>query len=427
MPARPTPVAILGLNYPPEPTGNAPYTGSLAAGLAARGHAVAVHTAHPHYPEWRIRPGYGQRTRTETVDGVTVVRRRHYVPNPPRGVRRLVSELSFGARVLLGRLRLPGDAVVVAVSPALFASWLALARVGRRPLIVWVQDLYTLGLAETGEGSGLVARITRRVEAATLRRADRVVVIHERFARFVIDELAVPADRVEIIRNWTHLAPGEHLDPQEARRMLGWPAEGILAVHTGNMGAKQGLENVVDAARRADAALAAVTFLLVGHGGERDELERQAAGIERLRFVDPLPDDRFRAALAAADVLLVNEKAGVSSMAVPSKLTSYFDAGRAVIAATDPDGITAGEIAASGAGIVVPAGDPAALLDAVLTLGADGERSAQLGRSGRRYRETVLSQDSALDSWERLVDAVSGTGRTDARERADPPIPDTFP
>ena len=401
-------VDILGLNYLPESTGNAPYTGALAAGLAARGHAVAAHTAQPHYPEWKIRPGYGQRTRRERIDGVEVVRRRHYVPRPPRGVRRLLSELSFGRRLLLGRLRLRRDAVVIAVSPALFSSWLGIARRGHRPLVVWVQDIYTLGLAETGQGGGLAARITRAVESRTLRAADRVVVIHQRFADYVTAELGVQAERVTVIRNWTHLPPSDPLDAVSARAALGWPAGITLAVHTGNMGVKQGLENIVDAARLADERGEPVLFLLVGGGGERAGLEARGSGVQRLRFIDPLGDDDYRRALAAADVLLVNEKPGVAAMAMPSKLTSYFDASRPVVAATDPDGIAASEVQAASAGIVVSAGSPAALLDAVLALRADPERAARLGAAGRRYRETVLDQSVAIERWAAVIAEVAG-------------------
>ena len=53
-------VSILSLHYPPEESGNATYTGALAAGLSARAHRVTAHVGHPHYPEWKIRRGYGQ-------------------------------------------------------------------------------------------------------------------------------------------------------------------------------------------------------------------------------------------------------------------------------------------------------------------------------------------------------------------------------
>lgn len=401
-------ISIFGLNYPPEQTGIAPYTGALAAGLKERGHEVGADVGHPHYPEWVIREGYGQWARTEYLDGVRVRRRLHYVPRSPRGFRRLLSELSFGARIVSARSR--RARVAIAVSPSLFSTAMVASRLRltpRRPrLIIWVQDIYTLGLMETGEGGGFVGRITRHVEAGTLRSADRVVVIHQRFADFVTEVLGVDRSRVAIIRNWTHLPPSDPVNKDSAKAALGWPIGVILVVHTGNMGVKQGLENVIEAARLADERCAQVHFVLVGDGGQRRSLEQAARGLSRLTFVDPLGDDEYRLALGAADVLLVNEAPGVSAMAVPSKLTSYFDAGRPVIAATDPDGITASEVGAAGAGIVVPAGNPCALLEAVLDMAGNPEAMGRFSASGRRYREDVLDEQAAIDQWARVIESV---------------------
>ena len=398
-------VCILGLNFPPEPTGIAPYTGALAAGLAASGHKVTALVTHPHYPEWKIYKGYGGWRRLEQTDGVRVVRLRHYVPRPPRGLRRLVSEISLGLRFLFSRWGSPQ--VVIAISPPLFASAIAVTRLRltpRRPrLIVWVQDLYSLGMTETGEGGAVVRIITRWVEMVTLQAADRVVVIHPRFAEFVTGELGVALERVAVVRNWTHLRPSGEIDKAAAREMLDWPRQPVLAVHTGNMGVKQGLENVVDAARLADQEGAPVHFILVGEGGERRALEEYGRGISRLSFVDPLGDDDYRMALGAADVLLVNEKPGVSTMAMPSKLTAYFDAGRPVVAATDRGGITASEVAAAGAGVVIPAGDPHALLGAVLAMRDKPEDSERYATNGRQHRQALLDEGVAIGKWTRLL------------------------
>src|SRR5687767_8699404 len=105
-------VSILSLHYPPDATGIAPYAGALAAGLYARDHRVTAHVAHPFYPEWKIRQGYGQWRSTETNDGVIVRRVRHYVPRPPRGMRRLLSEISFGLRLVFSRYE--SQSIVVA-------------------------------------------------------------------------------------------------------------------------------------------------------------------------------------------------------------------------------------------------------------------------------------------------------------------------
>lgn len=401
----PTPRAlILGLNYSPEPTGNAPYTTSLARGLAAAGHPVSVMTAHPHYPQWKVYDGYGGWRTQEVHEDVTVTRLAHYVPSRPGNLKRALSELTFGLRVLGARWHRPD--IVLLVSPALLSSAVAMLRLGRakRPAsLVWVQDLYSLGVKETGTGGGRVAAVMKAIESWTLRRATGVIVIHDRFKQYVVNELGVPEASVTVIRNWTHLAEAPPVDRAATRAKFGWRDDEIIVLHAGNQGVKQGLENVIDAARLADERGAKIRFVLLGDGNQRSMLGERAAGIERLQFIPPLPDLEYQHAMTASDILLVNEKPGIAEMAVPSKLTSYFSTGLPVLAATDEGSVTAGEIAASGGGVRVDAGVPDALVEAVLALAADPEHARQLGANGLSYRRNVLSREAAIAAYDKVI------------------------
>lgn len=408
-------VLILGINYSPEHTGIAPYTAAMCRGLARSGVSPRVITTHPHYPDWKVKPGYGQWSRSEQVDEVAVRRLRHYVPNPPKGMRRLASEVTFGARATAARWGAP-DAIVL-VSPAMISSAMAAlkAKLSRpdTPLIVWVQDLYAQGMAETGQG-GRAARILAAIEGRLLRSADRVVVIHDRFADAIAKDFGVDRERITVVRNWTHLPPLPAVDVAAARQRFGWLPDETVVLHTGNMGVKQGLVNVINTARLADHRQAPVRFVLVGDGGERERLQSLARGAEAIQFIPPLDNDDYAAALTSADILLVNELAGVAEMAVPSKLTSYFSAGRPVIAATDLNGITASEIRAAEAGRVVPADDPKALLNAALELRNTPDIAAALGANGQRYRQTVLNEETAIEKFAGMLQEVTRIGDRDS-------------
>ncbi|WP_232832797.1 glycosyltransferase family 4 protein [Curtobacterium sp. YC1] len=411
---------IFAQNYAPEPSGNAPYVTSLAEGLQASGEFdLTVVTAHPYYPDWQIRAGYGQWKRDETLQGVRLRRRLHYVPRRPTALRRLVSELSFGVRSAFSSLGRPD--VVVLVSPSMFASAVTMLRLKLlnpgTPVLVWVQDLYSLGVRETG-GRAEVAKVVTAVESWLFRTAGTVTVIHERFRHTVTSLLGVEADRVRIIRNWTHISPVEGSRRAAARSKLSWGGDEIIALHTGNMGVKQGLENVVRAAELAERRGDRVRFVFIGGGNQRDRLVDMAAGLTQIEFIGSLPDDEYALALTAADVLLVNELPGVSGMAVPSKLTSYFAAGRPVVAATDAGGVTDEEVTASRAGVRVGAGDARALLDAVIEVGADAERSSQMGLEGVRYYERLLSPEAAIDAFKQALRDVRRSGRSKRRRRA---------
>lgn len=404
-------ITILGLNYSPEPTGNAPYTSSLAEGLAAAGHSVRVVTGYPHYPEWKVKEGYSGWASSEVINGVAVDRLRHYVPPTTSTLGRMHMELSFGVRLLFARWHKPD--VVLLVSPALFSSALALLRVRcrrDRPAVgIWVQDLYSRGIVETGTGGGRAAHVAASIESLILRSADGVVAIHDRFKRHIVDALGVSEGDVRVIRNWTHLPASPTTGRKELRARLGWAADDVVVLHAGNMGKKQGLGNVVNAARLAQKRQSRVRFVLMGDGNQRTALEAMAHGLTNLQFIRPLPDQDFMQALAAADVLLVNELPGVKDMAVPSKLTSYFNAGRPVIAATDAESVTALEISASRGGVRVDAADPEALLDAAEALSADSDAAKKLGSEGLRFRHETLSERVAIGHYDDFVSSLASS------------------
>lgn len=395
-------LTIIGLNYAPEPTGIAVYAAGLAEGLADRGHTISAIVGYPHYPQWKVYPGYEGGSRTDREQGVNVHRVHQFVPAAPRLANRMVMELDFGLKSMFARWRRP-DAVLF-VSPALLSVAVGMlrAKVARTPASIWVQDLYSLGVSESGTGGQLAGKIIRFVERAVLRSAGSVVVIHERFKRYLVEELGVDAGRVAIVRNWTHVDTTPNASRSCVRAAYGWTDDDVVVLHAGNMGAKQALENVVEASRVASSIGSRVRFVLLGDGNRRQLLEAMGAN-DRLEILDPVAKDDFMATLLAADILLVNERTGLSEMSVPSKLTSYFSSGLPVIAATDASSVTAQEIEISGGGVRVNPDSPQALVAAAEQLAADPEISRGLGSAGRRFSARLLSVGPAIDSFEDIL------------------------
>jgi colanic acid biosynthesis glycosyl transferase WcaI len=405
-------VNLVCLNYPPEPTGVAVYTGALAQDLEKRGAEVRVITGVPHYPQWRVYDGYGKSC-TEVRDGLTISRRRHPVPASPRVVNRLGMELAFGINAVIARWEKPD--VVMLVSPALFSSILVALKAAllrRCPVVLWVQDIYSLAISETGRAGSFIGGLVGWAERTLLNRAQAVVVIHERFKSYLVTQLGMDPDKVSIIRNWSHIDETSALTTdsrKEFRRQFGWEDDVTVVLHAGNMGAKQSLSNVVEASRIADHREAPVLFVLMGAGSQRAQLK--AMGSNRcLQIIDPLSLELFPAALRAADALLINEREGLTEMALPSKFTSYFTTGLPIIAATDQGSVTAEELETAGAGIRVDADRPDLLVQAAMDLRNNPHNAHALGRKGLEFRKAHLSADSSLDSFHRLLTGLAAKG-----------------
>ena len=408
-------VLVIGINYAPEQTGSAPYTAGLAEMIADFAD-VEVMAGAPHYPSWRVEPEYQWRLRRrEQRNGVDVRHFRHFVPRRQSALGRAMWDGSFVANVAISRPRRAPD-VVIASTPSLGGAVLG-ARFAQRyrvPFGVVIQDLVGQGARQSGiSGGAAVADAVGRVEGWTLRRADAVAVVsdayREQLAIYRIDEA-----RVRVLPNWTHI-PDPREKPTSVRAELGWRDDEFVALHAGNMGLKQDLGNVIEAARTLEGRDGIrVRFVLCGDGNQRQVLRGRAAGLSNVSFLDPVSSERYPDLLRAADVLVVNERASLRDMALPSKLTSYFAARRPVIAAVSSDGACAQEIArTSGAAHIVAPGQPTELARAIQELSSDGERSASMAAAGGRFADAHLSRATAARRVRELVSDLLACGRKD--------------
>lgn len=403
--AKPAPrVLVVGINYAPEQTGIAPYTTQACEYLKRHGAEVLVLAGVPHYPHWSVPTDYRHRLRVDEVrHGVPVRRLRHFVPHRQSAFRRGAYEASFGLRVLGQRLPWKPE-VVLAVVPSLLGATAASAIAGRYKarLVVWVQDLMGRAAARSGiPGGSRVAAATESLEAQLLCRADEVIVLNEAFRAYV-ESLGVPGHQVHVVRNWTHIRPAVGIR-NEVRRRLGWGDDEVVALHAGNMGLKQGLDSVIEAARLAAIHAPHVRFVLMGDGSQRRVLEERGADVPAITFLPPTSERYFPEVLAAADVLLVTERASAIDMSLPSKLTSYFLAGVPVLAAVPGGGGTAHEVSCSGAGAVVAPDDANALLAGVLTLAQDDAQRRRCRVAAAAHVDKYMSSATALLELARLL------------------------
>ncbi len=401
---------LVSTNYAPEHAGIGPYATQVAEHWAAGGAEVHVLAGMPHYPAWRVDPEYaGVWRRQEERGGVRVHRRRHTVPARQSALRRAVFEASLLGHGLLAPPVMGRPDAVVAQLPSLAGGVLG-ARLARRygvPYVPVVQDLMGAAAAQSGiRGGGRVASLAGSAEAYALRRATLVGVIHESFVPKVA-ALGVPEERIRVVPNWSHV-PGPSRSREESRARLGWRPGQTVLLHSGNMGLKQGLEVLVETARLDPALL----VVLMGDGNQRSRLRELAGSLPNLRFEPPAAEADFPDVLAAADVLAVTQRASVLDMSVPSKLTSYFAAGRPVVASVAAAGGTAQEVERSGAGVVVPPEDPRILLDAVRALADDPDRADALGARGPVYVRERLSRAAGLARMDALLAEALGGKRT---------------
>jgi len=409
-PCRANRLLYIGMHYWPEETGAGPYASGIAEHLSSRGWNVTMLTGMPYYPYWRVFDSYRGKWRLkEHRCGVEIRRFHHYIPNQQNAVSRALFDLTFLVHALPTALRpvlvgAPRPDLILADIPALSDGVLA-AIAARRfgvPFGIIYHDLVAPGARQTGiAGGAQIAAATRSLEGWIARQARKIAVISEGMRPY-LRGLGVPDERIILAPFWPNVQESTRA-PDEARAALGWSAEEQVVLHAGNLGLKQGLENVVDAARLAHAASSRLQFVFLGDGNQRPMLERRAAGLPNVTFLDPMPAADFPNALAAADILLLNERPSLLDMCLPSKLMSYLVAGRPIVAAVAPDGVSAEVVEQSGAGLVVPAGEPPALLSTLDRVATDTALAARLAVAGPGYAREHLGKDVSLTRYERFA------------------------
>lgn len=400
-------ILVIGINYWPELTGIAPFTTGRCEYLAACGHDVVVCTALPYYPEWRVSSNYRRSVvLREEHNGVTILRSRIYVPKRVNTLRRIVHECSFVAVALLRALAQRKPDAMLLVSPPLGLAIPAvmLSRFWGIPYAFHVPDLQpdtAVALGMLPEGP--VTRILYSLERTAYRNAALISTLTEAMRLRIISKGVAP-DKVTLFSDWAvadlfQVALEDGGD--RFRKTYGLDSK-FLVLHSGNMGVKQGLDVVLQAAELCghDSEIA---YLLVGDGAAQTSLKARAAAraLDNVRFMPLLPQAEFLELLAAADASLIVQQRVVADIVFPSKTLTLMAAGRPVIASVNSGSEVARVIRESGGGLVVEPEDPQALLEAVKRLRDRPQERKAMKLAARQYarsrweRNRILAETTA--------------------------------
>lgn len=397
-------VLVYGINFAPELTGIGKYSAEMAAWLAAAGHEVHVVTAPPYYPKWAVWPGYNAgRYSTEEWQGVTVFRAPVWVPRRPTGLTRVIHLASFALAsipALLAQWRWRPDVVWLAEPPLFCApAAVAFARLVSAKAWLHIQDYEVDAAFDLGLLRGQWARrLVMGGERWLMRRFDRVSTISERMLQRARDKGVDPL-RLVALPNWVDVSairPLTHASPYRAE--LGIADDAIVALYSGNMGGKQGLEVLAEAAALLKT-VPGIVFVLCGNGSGRADLMQRCNGLPNVKFIELQPLDRLGDLLGLADIHLLPQRADAADLVMPSKLTGMLSSGRAVIGTAHPE-TELGKVVMQ-CGALVPPDDARALADRIEWLAGQPELRREMGLKARHYAETRIAKDAVLAQFDR--------------------------
>jgi glycosyltransferase involved in cell wall biosynthesis len=319
--------------------------------------------------------------------------------------RRVWNMLGFACGVTRFDAQQKRPDIIIGSSPHPFAALAALrlAKKNNARFFLELRDLWPQALVDmggAGEGN-LGIKMMRFLEGYLYRRAEKIIVLAEGSANYLVGRWGVLSEKIFYLPNGVHM---ENFNCEEDTGALRsrYGFEKFTLVYTGAHGPANSLDTVLRAAARLDGQKD-IEFVLVGDGPAKDNLMKKASEmkLDNVKFFKPVPKADIPGLLKAADVCIITLKdvKAFSYGISPNKLFDYMASKKPVICAV---GGAMGELVRrTGAGIVVPPEDDAALAEAAIRL-KNASRNVLEGM-GQRGQSAVNQDFSRQELAQKLL------------------------
>ncbi|MDB5161287.1 MAG: putative Glycosyl transferase, group 1 family [Candidatus Saccharibacteria bacterium] len=318
-------VLMLGWELPPNNSGGLGVAClQLSRAMAAAGADIDFILPYPHEPKYDfMRVTSAHRAGSSIVNRVNAYDSFRYILEDGSYIDLGIHDQQTAYALMVGKLveQMEFDVIHAHDWLTFRAALLAREKSGV-PLILHVHSIER-DRAGGNPGNPLV----REIEATSMLLADHVIAVSQRTKDLIIEDYAIPADRIEVIHNSTDVWDVEALDTDNAYGYLadmkacGWK----VIVNVGRLTVQKGLPHLVRAAAEVVKREPKTIFLLVGDGEQRDELIELAAelGISKnVVFTGFQRGKRWRDAYSVADLFVmpsVSEPFGLT----PFEATAY--------------------------------------------------------------------------------------------------------
>ena len=373
----------------------------LAQGLKERGNDVTVLTGKPNYPEGKFYEGYSFLAKSyEEWDKIKIYR----VPLVSRGkggaVRLFLNYISFciaaSFRVLwikknFDRVFVYEPSPITVGIPAVVLKILF-----KKKFYFWVQDLWPASITAAGSvKSRFVIQFFDLVTRMIYGHASKVLVQSRAFIPYIVNQ-GISEKKIIYFPNSTDII--NHSSQVKVLSEYKIP-ESFVLMFAGNIGNSQSFETLIEAAKILKERKFKVSWVILGDGRMRNEVERQIKliGLQDCFFlIGRFPPSEMPSFYASADALLLSlKRSEIFSYTIPSKLQSYMSFGKPIIASLDGEG--ARVISEAGAGYVSPAEDAIGLADNIAkAISTDKQILQQMANNALAYYEQQFERESLI-------------------------------
>jgi colanic acid biosynthesis glycosyl transferase WcaI len=277
----------------------------------------------------------------------------------------------------------------------------------RAPYVFHVQDLQpdaAVGLGMLRRGA--LTRVLYGLEAFAYKYATRVSGISEEILE-AFRRKGVPEQKLILFPNAVALPMAAEI-PQRGkfRARHNFSPDEFLAIYAGNLGIKQGLQVLFDAAELLRSKKQ-IRIVLAGDGAARELLEQdlRARNLTNVLMLPLQFATDYSELLVDADVCLITQQSGSGNAFFPSKLLVTLVYSRPVVTVADEQSALARVVKDGKFGANILPGKPEHLASTLRALARDRQQLRAWGEDGRAYVEQ-FEQGRVLEKFLRELESL---------------------
>lgn len=235
---------------------------------------------------------------------------------------------------------------------------------------------------------GILFRYFRVKEKKLYQTADMIGCMSDGNRNYILEHNHwLDSGKVEIFPNTKKLIKVIPKYTSDIREKYGIPKDACVFLFGGNMGRPQFIELLCYAIKKCKN-YDSIYFLFVGRGTDRYKLEQtiKENDIKNAMVIDNLPRDEYEAITMECDVGLIILDPRFTIPNYPSRILSYMEYGKPILAATDYVTDIKDLISEVGCGKWVWSGDADGFVDEVKEMAA-ADKLSEMGLRGREYAE----------------------------------------
>lgn len=201
---------------------------------------------------------------------------------------------------------------------------------------IWPQGPIDIGALSQKGIKGIVTGYFRRKEQKLYEISDYIGCMSEMNRKYLIEKSGIDENKIEICPNSIKIRNMPDVNKVAVRCENGLPMDKTIFIYGGNLGVAQGIDFIISCLKKNEENKN--TFILiVGSGTEYNRLAQwfEANKPRNSKLVSYLPKEEYTKVLLACDVGLIFLDHRFTIPNFPSRLLSYMEAKKPVLAATD--------------------------------------------------------------------------------------------